>query len=67
MYSSCTVPLDNKEIELGSSDQEASPVAGKSTGVVLVPCRAWKCVPTSISDVVDISEVLGLVHFPVFD
>ena len=29
---------DSKEIQLGSSDQEASPSAGKNTGVVLVPC-----------------------------
>ena len=31
---------DSKETELGSSDQEASPSAGKNTGIVLVPCRA---------------------------
>ena len=29
---------DSKESELGSSDQEASPSAGKNTGIVLVPC-----------------------------
>ena len=28
---------DTKETELGSKDQEASPLAGKNTGVVLVP------------------------------
>ena len=33
----CTVPPDSKETELGSSDQEASPSAGKNTGVDLVP------------------------------
>ena len=33
-------------MELGHSDQEASPSTGKNTGVVLVPCRTWKCVPT---------------------
>ena len=38
MFSGCTVPPDSKETELGSSDQEASPSAGKNTGVVLVPC-----------------------------
>ena len=48
---------DNKETKLGCSDREASPSAGKNTGVVLVPCRAWKCVPTAISGGVDISEV----------
>ena len=53
------MPPDSKETELGSSDQEASPSAGKNTGIVLVPCRAWKCVPTAISGDVDISEVPG--------
>ena len=48
---------DSKEIELGSSDQETAPSAGKNTRVVLVPCRAWKCVPTAISGGVDISKV----------
>ena len=38
MFSGCTVPPDSKETELGSSDKEASPSAGKGTGVVLVPC-----------------------------
>ena len=59
MFSGCTVPPDSKETKLGSSDQEASPSAGKNTGIVLVSCRAWKCVPTTISGGVDISEVLG--------
>ena len=36
-----------------------SPSAGKNTGVVLVPCRAWKCVPTAICGGVDIFEVPG--------
>ena len=51
------MPPDSKETEFGSSDQEASPPAGKNTGKVLVPCRAWKCVPTAVSGGVDISEV----------
>ena len=51
------MPPDSKETELGSSDQEASPSAGKNTRIVLVPCRAWKCVPTAISGGVDISKV----------
>ena len=59
MFSGCTVPPDSKETELGSSDQEASPSAGKNTGIVLVPCCTWKCVPTAISGGVDISEVPG--------
>ena len=49
----------SKETELGSSNQEASPSTGKNTGVVLVPCGAWKCVPTAICSGVDISEVPG--------
>ena len=48
---------DSKEIELGSSDQETAPSAGKNTRVVLVLCRTWKCVPTAISGGVDISKV----------
>ena len=59
MFSGFTVPPDSKETKLGSTDQEASPSAGKNTGVVLVPCRAWKCVPTAISGGVDISKVPG--------
>ena len=59
MFSGCTVPPDSKETELGSSDQEASPSAGKNTGIVLVPCCTWKCVPTAISGGVDISKVPG--------
>ena len=59
MFSGCTVQHDSKETKLGSSDREACPSAGKNTRVVLVPFRAWKCVPTAISGVVDISEVPG--------
>ena len=42
-----TVPPDSKETELGSSDQEASPSAGKNTGVVLVPCSRMEVRPYS--------------------
>ena len=63
MFSGCTVPPDSKETELGISNQEASPSAGKNTGIVLVPCRVWKCVPTAISSSVDISEVPGTYEF----
>ena len=59
MLSDCNVPPDSKETQLGSSNQEASPSAGENTGVVLVPCHAWKCVPTVISGSVDISEIPG--------
>ena len=51
--------MDSKQTKLGSSDQEASPSADKNTGVVLVSCRTWKCVPTAISRGVNISEVSG--------
>ena len=50
---------DGKETKLVSSDQEAPPSTGKNTGVVLVPCRTWKCVPTAISGGVGIPEVPG--------
>ena len=36
----CSAPPDSKESELGNSDQEASPSAGKNTGVFLVPSCA---------------------------
>ena len=58
MFSGCNVS-DSKETELGSSTKEASTSAGKNTGIVLVPYRAWKCVPTAISGGVDIYEVPG--------
>ena len=57
MFSGCTVPPGVKETELGSSDQKACPSAGKNTGIVLVPCCTWQCVPTAISGGVDFSEV----------
>ena len=56
--SACTMPLDSKETELGSHNQEASPSAGKITEVVLVPCCTRKCVPTAVSVHVDIPGVL---------
>ena len=55
----CIVPPDNKKVKLGSSDKEASPSAGENTGVVLVPCRARKCVFSAISCGADIPEVPG--------
>ena len=59
MFSGCTLPPDSKETERGSSNQEASPLAGKNTGIVLVPCRIWKYVLTAIAGGVDISKVPG--------
>ena len=35
------------ETDLGSSNQEASPSAGKNTGVVLVPCWHMEVDPCS--------------------
>ena len=58
MFSGCTVPPDSKETELGNSDQEASPLVGKNTRVVLVPCSRMEVRPDSF-DGVDISEVPG--------
>ena len=57
MFSDCTVPPDNKKMELGSSNQEASPSASKNNSIVLVPCPTRKCVLTAISGGVDISKV----------
>ena len=59
VFSGCTVPPDNKKNKLGSSDQEASPSAGKNTEVVLVSCRTRKCVPIAISGGVDTSVAPG--------
>ena len=59
MFSGSTLLPDSKETELGISNQEASPSADKNTRVVLLLCWAWKCVPTAISDGVNISEVPG--------
>ena len=48
LHSRCfLVPSNSKETELGSSDQEASPSAGKNTGVVLMPCSHMEVRPYS--------------------
>ena len=57
MFSGCTVQPDSKETKLGISDREACPSASKNTRIILVPCRAWKCVPTTISGGAAISEI----------
>ena len=57
MRSGCTGLPDIKDTQLRSSDQESFPSAAKNTWVILVPLCKWKCVPTTISDAVDISEV----------
>ena len=56
--STCTMPRDSKETDLGSHNQEASPSAGKITEVVLVSCCTRKCVPTAVSVHVVIPRVL---------
>ena len=53
------MPPDIKKTKLENREQEVSPSAGKNTELVLVPCRAWKFVPTAISGGVDISDVPG--------
>ena len=52
---------DSKDTELGSSEQDASPSAGKNTRIVLVLCLRMEdaCIPAAISGGVDISEVPG--------
>ena len=57
MFSGCTVSPGSKEIEFGSSDQEASSSTDKNTRIVLVPYRTWKYAPIAISSGMDISEV----------
>ena len=59
MFSGCTLPPVSKETKLGSNDQEASPSVHNNTRVVLVPCHAWKYVPTAISGGLGISKVPG--------
>ena len=46
-----------------NKETEVSPSAGKSNGVVLVPCRAGKRVSTAISGGVDIFEVSGVICY----
>ena len=46
-------------MEVEVQNQEVFPLAGKNTEIVLVPCPTWKCVSTTISGGIDISEVPG--------
>ena len=62
MFSDCTVLPNSVETELGSSNKDASPLAGKNIGIIFVPFCTWKCILTAISGGVDISEVPGC-HF----
>ena len=45
MFSDCIVPRAGKDTKPGNSDREASPSAGKNTGVVLVPCLRMEVRP----------------------
>ena len=47
MFSDCIVLPGSKETELGISDQEGSPSAGKTNRVVLVPCLCMEVHPYS--------------------
>ena len=53
MFPGCTVPPDSKEIKLVNSSREASPSAGKNTGIKLVSCCAWS-VPLQLLPLVSI-------------
>ena len=57
LFSCYTVLPNNNETNLGIRDQEASLSASINTRLISVPCYAWKCVPTAISDSVGIPEV----------
>ena len=45
LFSGYTALPNTKETNLGSSDQEASPLEGKDTGLVLVPCSGMEVHP----------------------
>ena len=49
----------SKETEMESSNQVASPSAGKNTGIVLLPCPTLQCVPKAISGGGDVFKVPG--------
>ena len=59
MFSRYTVPPDSIAIKLDSNNQEASPSAGKNTGVVLVPFSRMEVRPYNFFGSVDLSEDPG--------
>ena len=59
VFSGCIIPPDNKDIKLGSINQELSPSTGKNTGLVLMPCHIGKHGPSRSFVGVIISEVPG--------
>ena len=65
MFTGCTVPLDSKETKLGSSNQEASPSAGKNTGVVLVPCSHMELSFVTTDELsVRVTKIISRIGFP---
>ena len=48
-----------------SSHSTQHQLSKTNTGIVLMPCCAWKCVPTAVSSSVHISEVHGCHEFSV--
>ena len=57
-FSGSNVLPNGKETEVDCSNHKASQWAGKkNTGLILVSCRAWKCVPQAISGGADLFEV----------
>ena len=63
VFSDWIVPPDSEETKFGTSDQEASPSAGKNTGVVLVPCHTQKCALQPFSMVWIFWRSLGVICY----
>ena len=64
MFFGCMLLPDSKETELGSSDQEGSPSAGKNTGTVLVPCHTCGSVSLQVFSMVWIFQgSLGVIFY----
>ena len=51
--------IERPNLEVEVQNQEDFLSAGKNTEIVLVPCPTWKCVSTTISGGIDISEAPG--------
>ena len=56
-FSSCIVPPDSKETELGSSDHQQLHQQVEIPGQFYCHVRAWKCVSTAFSGGADIIEI----------
>ena len=55
---------DSKETELSSSAQEASPSAGKITGIVLVPCLRMEVRPYSYFRWLRVTKITSRIGVP---